>query len=126
MAEAGETGVAGDPEGELAALDSLAEIADENARDDRRLARGIRQLRAGRAKGRSWRDLLAGDRRPGVLVLVSRMLGRLTDASGRLRRVLAHGLHLEGATIAAIATLFGVSHQRVSALLHRHDQQPPL
>ena len=68
-------------------------------------------------------NLVSGERQPGVLELASRILTRLTETSGSLRRVVARGLRLEGATIAAIAALFGVSHQRVSALLHR--QQPP-
>lgn len=124
MADTMETEVAGDPQEELAVLDSLADAVEQNARDERRLARRIRQLRVGRAAGRTWHDLVSGERQPGVLKLASRILNRLTEASGGLRRVLAHGLRLEGAGIAAIATLFGVSHQRVSALLH-HRNHPP-
>ena len=109
--------------GELAALDDLATTAKENSRDEGLLARRITQLRAGRAKGRSWHDLLAGENRPGTLELAARILRRLTEASGALRRTLAHGLRAEGGTISAIATAFGVSHQRVSALLRR-DRRP--
>ncbi len=110
---------------ELDTLDGLADAAEDSARDEQRLARRIRQLRAGRADGRSWRDLLSGDRGAGVLQLASRILNRVTECSGCLRRVLAAGLRSEGATMAAIAGLFGVSHQRVSALLQRHNHQPP-
>ncbi|MDQ1442729.1 MAG: hypothetical protein QOG97_2957, partial [Acidimicrobiaceae bacterium] len=44
---------------ELEMLDGLASDVDENARDERLLARRIRALRAGRAKGRSWQDILS-------------------------------------------------------------------
>jgi hypothetical protein len=125
MADTLETGLAGDPQGELAALDGLADTVEENARDERRLARGIRQLRIGRAAGRTWHDLVSGERQPGVLKLASRILNRLTETSGALRRVLARGLRREGGTIAAIAGLFDVSHQRISALINRRDHQPP-
>ena len=110
---------------ELAALDDLAVAVDENARDERLLARSIRRLKAGRAKGRSWNDLLDAEQRPGALELVSRILRRIMEASGSLRRAVARGLRLEGATIPAIAALFGVSHQRISALLRRSDKSPP-
>jgi hypothetical protein len=111
---------------ELDTLDGLADAAEDNARDERRLARRIRQFRDGRAEGRSWHDLFSAERRPGVLQLTSRILKRLAEGSGSLRRVLANGLRMEGATMAAIAALFGVSHQRVSALLHRYDKEPPV
>ncbi len=124
MADTSKTEVTDDRQGELAALDGLADAVEENARDERRLARGIRQLRIGRAAGRSWQNLVSGERQPGVLKLMSRILNRLTETSGNLRRVVARGLRLEGATIAAVAALLGVSHQRVSALLHRRNHRP--
>jgi hypothetical protein len=111
-------------DGELAALDELAAAVEQNARDERVLASRIGQLRTGRARGRSWHDLMARETRPGALELSVTALGRLTESSGRLRRHLARGLRAEGASIAAIATLFGVSHQRVSALLRRDGHRP--
>jgi hypothetical protein len=116
--------VENDPGGVLAAVDGLATAVEKNAQDERLLVRRLRELREGRAKGRTWLDLLTPDDRPGVLGLTSRIIGRLTDASGALRRALARGLRLEGATIATIAGLFGVSHQRISALLRRGDRTP--
>ena len=113
-----------DPGGVLAAVDGLATAVEENAEDERRLVRRLRELREGRAEGRSWLDLLGPDERPGVLGLTGRIIGRLTDAGGTLRRALAMGLRLEGATISTIAERFGVSHQRISALLRREDRPP--
>ena len=111
-----------DPGGVLAAVEGLADAVEENAEDERLLARRLREIREGRAEGRTWLDLLGPDDRPSVLGLTGRIIGRLTDASGTLRRALARGLRLEGVTIATIAGLFGVSHQRISALLRREDR----
>jgi Homeodomain-like domain len=103
----------------LVALDDLAGIVEDNARDERLLARRINRLQKGRAQGHSWHALLASESRPGTLELAARVLRRLTETSGRLRRALVKGLRAEGATIPAIAKTFGVSHQRVSSLLRR-------
>jgi hypothetical protein len=113
-------------DGELATLDELATAVDANARDQRRLAGLIRRLRTARAAGASWQDLLTGEQRPGVLGLTAQILRGVSDASGTLRRQLAQGLRAEGATISAIAAMFGVSHQRVSALLRRGNGHPPI
>ena len=43
----------------------------------------------------------------------------LVDAGSRLRRAEARALHVEGMTMEQIADLFGVTRQRVSALLKR-------
>ncbi|MEA2828080.1 MAG: hypothetical protein QOG43_2519 [Actinomycetota bacterium] len=113
-------------ESELAALDDLATAVDANARDQRRLAGLIRRLRTSRAAGGSWKDLLTRQPQPGVLGLTAQILRGVADASGTLRRQLARGLRAEGVTIPAIAAMFGVSHQRVSALLRRGNGSPPI
>lgn len=101
----------------LAPLDDLAAALDDNARDQRLLARRIRDLRAGAARGKRWTDLLDAEPRPGALQLTSMILARWNEGSASLRRGLVRALRAEGATIAAIAEHFGVSHQRVSNLL---------
>ena len=114
------TGVAEGSDEVLAALDGLSQAVKANVQDERLLLRHIDQLRAGRAQGRSWRDLLTQQKSPGVLGLAGQVLQRLTGAAGTVRRALAHALRAEGMMIPAIAGLFGVSHQRISALLRRH------
>lgn len=101
-------------------LGELSEALVEVAREERLLARRIDALRAGRRRGRSWQELLSHDPTPGTLELSGRALARLSRASATLRTALARGLRAEGASIPAIARTFGVSHQRVSALLRRH------
>jgi hypothetical protein len=109
------------PEVTLTQLDDLADSIDDNVRDERVLARRIRGLRAGRAKGQSWEHLLSREPQPGSLELASDVLNRLTHVSAALRRLLARGLRGQGASLADIAERFGVSHQRVSALLRRTE-----
>lgn len=117
MAKQSTDGILNDNEAELLALDDLATAIEDNVRDERRLARRIRQLRADRTKGQSWHDLLSHKTYPPVLELSTRILGRATAISAALRRRLARGLRAEGATLPAIGENFGVSHQRVSTLL---------
>jgi CRP-like cAMP-binding protein len=103
----------------IESLDSLARSIDDNARDERLLARRIRRLSACRAKGRSWQQVMSDEPNPSTLELASGVLNRFTRLSGELRRTLARSLRAQGVSIAAIAEQFGVSRQRVSALLHR-------
>jgi hypothetical protein len=105
----------------LDTLDDLALTIDENADEEHRLAGRIRRLRAGRAAGRSWEDVLADEPLPGTLELASAVLGRLSQASAALRRTVARGLRAQGVSVAAIAERFGVSRQRISALLKRNE-----
>lgn len=102
---------------ELRALDGLAKTIEDNVRDERLLVEAVRQLRAERAAGHSWHDLLGHRARPRVLELSARILGRATEVSATLRRRLARGLRAEGATLPAIGERFGVSHQRISTIL---------
>ena len=117
MAKPSTGGTVNDNEAELLALDGLAAAIEDNVRDERILAKQVRQLRADRTKGRSWHDLLGHKTCPPVIELSTRVLGRATVVSAALRRRLARGLRAEGATTPAIGEIFDVSHQRVSTLL---------
>jgi hypothetical protein len=112
------------PLDELEMLDDLAGAIEDNAREERLLARRVRRLRAERASGRSWHALLAEESAPAALRLAATVVSRVTEAGARFRRTVARGLRLEGATVPAIAAAFGVSHQRVSVLL-RGDAPAP-
>ncbi|HMD45719.1 MAG TPA: hypothetical protein VKG43_06145 [Acidimicrobiales bacterium] len=89
------------------------------SRDGRLLSQRVRRLRAAREHGRSWGDILNAEPDPGALQLVTRMLARLSSASGSLRTALARALRSEAEAIPGIAARFGVSHQRISAILRR-------
>ena len=99
------------------ALDGLAVAVDESAEDTRRLKRNISMLKRSRQRGRGWREILADEDEPSTLTLLGRILLRFGAAGGAFRRALARELRTEGESVTGIARLFGVSHQRTSALL---------
>ena len=104
-----------------AALDANLEAAQE-------IRRRIDRFVAARAEGRSYRDIVTGEPRPLIVELVTGKLERLATVGSTLRRAEAAALHDEGLTMEAIAELFGVSRQRVSALLkpvNGRDPAPP-
>ena len=103
----------------LGALQSLALVLEQNAEEERLLAERIRKLIEVRHGGASWLEALQQEEQPGTIHLVSSVLGRLSSASGAVRRELVFSLRAEKVTIPVIARLFGVTHQRVSNLLRR-------
>ncbi len=77
----------------------------------------IAMMRAQRRSGLSYREITPSEARPLIVELVTASLAALDTASAQLRRSKAQELHREGVTMDAIADLFGVTRQRVSALL---------
>lgn len=108
-------GPASDPVVE--ALDALGSSLEESAAEEKALGEQVRELRAERLRGASWRAALAKDDGYGLLTLLGRIVSRLTDGGAVLRRALAAALASEGASTAEIAQRFGVSRQRVFRLL---------
>ena len=107
--------VASDPV--LEALDGLLHALRNNrARIEATLARAER-IREQREAGLSYREIESGEQRPLIVELTRDNLAALVEAGSRLRRAEARALHAEGMTMEQIAELFGVSRQRVSALL---------
>jgi hypothetical protein len=101
----------------LEALDELVRALRENgARIDDTIARA-EQMRTERAMGRSYREIEGRQRRPLIVEMTRDSLASLVEAGSRLRRAEARALHAEGMTMDQIADLFGVTRQRVSALL---------
>ena len=108
----------------LEALEGLEETLEASAVTERALGEQVRQLRARRERGLSWRDATAGtDGTDGVLAVLGNVLNGLTEAGSVLRRVLAATLVEEGASTAEVAQRFGVSRQRVFRLLRGRDQE---
>lgn len=103
------------------ALEGVEQAVVENMEEERLLVRRVRALRTARRRGRSWGEILSSEADPGALSLVGRVLGRMSAASGTLRRAMARSLREEGHTIPAIARRFGVTHQRISSLLRDDD-----
>lgn len=107
----------------LAALDEIEVAARDNAARTKEIQGRARTLRAGIAKGTPVADLLAASSGPLSVELISRNLETLQDSGARLRYALARALREEGLTLQAIADLFGVTRQRISALIKQHEQR---
>ena len=101
----------------LDALEGLVRALRENqSRIESTIARAER-IREQRAEGLSYREIESGVDRPLIVELTRDNLAALVEAGSRLRRAEARALHTEGMTMEQIAELFGVTRQRVSALL---------
>lgn len=109
------------------ATDALREL-------DRALQSSIAELTAARARvetvlasrenGRSWREIVHQEERPLVVESVTSVLDQLSAVGSRFRRAQAKALHHEGLSMERVATLFGVTRQRVSALLRDREAAP--
>ena len=70
-----------------------------------------------RLEGLPWGEIVPLEQRPLVVELTADAMQRLAEASADFRRSEARALYAEGHTMDAIASMFGVTRQRVSSLL---------
>jgi hypothetical protein len=104
----------------LAALGDIEAALRDNMRRAEWALRRAEDVRRKRAAGMSYLEL-AAEGEPLIVTVVTENLQALIDAGSKLRRAHARALYAEGATLKEIGKLFGVSHQRVSALIHAED-----
>jgi hypothetical protein len=98
----------------VAAIDDCtAQLNDARARAE--------QLLDSRSAGESWLGIVTAETRPLVVESVSTVLGTLARAGSTFRREQAHALQREQVSINRIAALFGVTRQRISALLRERE-----
>jgi hypothetical protein len=95
---------------------SIAELTAARAR--------VATMLASRSAGVSWREVVTGVERPLVVESVTKVLEQLSTGGSVFRRAQAHALHREGMSMERVADLFGVTRQRVSALLRERQQVP--
>lgn len=74
-----------------------------------------------RDAGRPWLELVTAESRPLVVESISTVLGALATAGHAWRREQAIALQDEQVSINRIAALFGVTRQRISALVRERD-----
>jgi predicted XRE-type DNA-binding protein len=98
----------------LATLRAIAVTAD-------RIEDRVAMLRRRRAEGAEWGDLVGDEQRPLIVELLSAGQERLVRSGSKLRRAQAQALRAEGLTYDRIAELFGVTRQRVIALVKAAD-----
>ncbi len=99
------------------ALDTLLVVLRESAKRTQlaiRQAEAIRRLHLG---GRTCREIFDRDERSLIRQVTRDNVDQLVQASARLRWAEAKALHAEGMTMDKIAALFGLTRQRISALL---------
>ena len=101
----------------LAALTQLESAAHDNVERSRKLQRRARYLHERLQEGDSLRDLVEAEPTPRMVELLSTNMATLETAGAEFRAAEALALRAEGLTIEAIAELFGVTRQRISALL---------
>lgn len=70
-----------------------------------------------RRAGASWESIVTGEDRPLVVEQISSVLASLSTAGADWRREQAAALQAENVSINRIAAMFGVTRQRISALL---------
>jgi DNA-directed RNA polymerase sigma subunit (sigma70/sigma32) len=99
------------------ALEALDCALDENIDRAQRMKQRIAELREACATGRPIREIVPEEKTPLLVQLVTDSTNVLHDYGAAVRRTEARVLHREGMTMDQIARLFGVSRQRVSALL---------
>jgi hypothetical protein len=100
-------------------LAALVTAVRESLGDLEQVMERAEQLRRLRASGAAYSDIVPHETRPLIVELLSGHLQRISDAGSRFRRAEARALHDEGMTMERIAELFGVTRQRVSALVRR-------
>lgn len=104
------------------AIDALIESTDANIARSREIRRRLKDLRRHVARGASVAEIVESEPRPLVVELITQNLEMLHTDGAQLRWAQASALRQEGLTITAIAEMFGVTRQRVSALLQSQDK----
>jgi hypothetical protein len=106
----------------VAALAVLSDVVASSADDLISLNEKLAALRNHRVRGRSWHRIISDGDSPNPLPSLTTIATNFARASGAFRRALAVGLRKEGMQVSEIAALFGVSRQRVSALIRPRPQ----
>jgi hypothetical protein len=101
----------------LEAFERLERLLEENTRRAAAMRERIAWIRARRAEGLGYREIVSVEQPPLVVELLSRNAQQLDAVGVQVRRAEARALHDEGMTMEEIARLFGVSRQRVSTIL---------
>jgi hypothetical protein len=104
-------------DGVLVALGELLEAAEQVDAALRVLRARATQLHEARERAVPYRQLVAEEHRPLFAELLTDTIRRFEGAGTRFRQQEAKALRAEGMTMEQIAELFGLTRQRISALL---------
>src|SRR4051812_44843153 len=106
----------------LNALNALDEALADNQQRGKLIKKRIAELRRLRANGASYADIVSSGNGPLLVQLLTESSVALDISGANVRRAEAEALYAEGMTMEQIAEHFGVTRQRVSALLRRVRQ----
>jgi predicted DNA-binding protein (UPF0251 family) len=99
------------------ALRDLDRSLDVNLERIAQIKARIAEIQRGRSDGLSYTEIVEAARSPLLVQLITESTQTLDGYGVRVRRAEALALHDEGMTMEEIAERFGVTRQRVSALL---------
>jgi Sigma-70, region 4 len=103
----------------LQALTALEEVITENDRRATLIKKRMTRIRKARARGLQYSDTVSNEDGPLIVQLITESSTALHTSGANVRRAEAQALHDEGMTMDQIAERFGVTRQRVSALLRK-------
>jgi Sigma-70, region 4 len=103
----------------LEALTALEKVLADNGRRASQIKKRIAQLRRLRARDVSYTELVTSEDGPLIVHLLTQSSAALDISGANVRRAEAEALYAEGLTMEQIAESFGVTRQRVSALLNK-------
>ena len=101
----------------LVALDQLCDAVRVSIAELEHVLVRAEAVRTQRAQGRTFAEIAPLEARPLIVELISSTMSRLAETGSRWRREEARALRAGGLSMDRIAQLFGVTRQRVSALL---------
>ena len=103
----------------LEALGALEDALADNHTRARLIKKRIAQLRRLRSRGAPYAEIVSSAEGPLIVQLLTESTTALDTCGASVRRAEAHALYAEGLTMEQIAESFGVTRQRVSALLRK-------
>ncbi len=106
----------------IRALDDLVAVLEQDIAAYEKVKRRAEEMKRRRLEGSSYRDIVENAQHPLIVETISTAMARLAEAGSRFRRSEARALYAEGMTQEEIARLFGVTRQRISALLRGSDR----
>ena len=105
----------------LDSLEALCAAVRESIGDAEELLERAENVRVEREAGRAYAEIVRNEDRPLIVERLTKISSRLAESGSQWRRDEARALHDEGLSMDRIAALFGVTRQRVSALLRTSE-----
>jgi hypothetical protein len=103
----------------LRALTALEDLIAENDRRATLITKRMARIRRARARGLPYAETIVNEDGPLIVQLLTESATALDSCGANVRRAEAQALRDEGMTMEQIAEHFGVTRQRVSALLRK-------